>query len=344
MVYSILVDDLITVIILNWNGRKFLSECLDSVKRQSYPRLSILVVDNGSTDDSVAFLRREYPEVRLIRNASNLGFAGGNNAGIRACETPYLIILNNDTDLFPGCVAELKRAMDRDGSIGACASRIMLKFEENRIDSAGIAVCPDGLALGRGRMETPEGFLREREVFFSSGCCSLFRKSMLDEIGHYDEDFFAYAEDTDLGWRARARGWKCMYVPTAAVNHHHSGSGGSHSPLKAYLVERNRIWVAVKNFPALVLLYGLGYTLLRYFWQTYGALSGTGRAGKFAGDHSSLRLAGVLCKAYWGAMRQLPKMLAKRRHIRATCVIADADYRRLLRDYGMPAKDVALRD
>jgi GT2 family glycosyltransferase len=336
--------DAITVIILNWNGRKFLSECLDSVRKQTYPDLRITVVDNASTDGSVEFLRSAYPDAHLVINDRNLGFAGGNNSGIRDCKTPYLVILNNDTDLDPGCIAELKRVMDRDAHIGACASRIMLKFEENRLDAAGIVVCPDGLALGRGRMEPPENYPREEEVFFASDCCTLYRKSMLDEIGPYDEDFFAYADETDLGWRARARGWKCVYAPSAVVNHHHSGTGGSHSPFKAYLVERNRICVVVKNFPLPLIVYGLGYTLKRYFWQAYGALTGTGRAGKFTGDYSKLQLAGVLLKAYWGALALLPRMLRKRWNIRGSRIIPDSEYFRLLGIYGIPAKEVALKD
>lgn len=336
--------DRIKVIILNWNGREFLAECLDSVRKQTYPDLRITVVDNASTDGSVEYLRKAYPDVDLIVNDRNLGFAGGNNAGIRACAEDFLVILNNDTDLAPDCIAELKKAMDGDRRIGACASRIMLKFEENRLDAAGIEVCPDGLALGRGRMQPPEKYPRQEEVFFASDCCTLYRRAMLDEIGHYDEDFFAYADETDLGWRARARGWKCVYVPTAVVNHHHSGTGGSHSPFKAYLVERNRICVVVKNFPVSLALYGLAYTLQRYFWQAYGALAGKGRAGSFTRDYSAARLALILLKAYWGALVLLPRMLAKRREIRGRRVIADSEYYRLLRSYGLSARDVALRD
>ncbi|MDQ3003078.1 MAG: glycosyltransferase family 2 protein [Fibrobacterota bacterium] len=336
--------DAITVIILNWNGKKFLPECLEGVRKQTYQGLSVTVVDNASSDGSVEFLRASYPEVRVVINDRNLGFAGGNNAGIRDCNTPYLVILNNDTDLLPECITELKKVMDKDERIGACASRIMLKFEEDRLDAAGISVCADGLALGRGRMEPSGNYQQEEEVFFASDCCTLYRKSMLDEIGHYDEDFFAYADETDLGWRARARRWKCIYVPTAVVNHHHSGSSGSVNPFKVYLVERNRICVAVKNFPVPLLIYGIPYTLRRYFWQGYGALFKKGRAGEFTGEFSSFQLALVLVNAYWGALMLLPRMLAKRRQIRSACDIPDSEYFRLLRDYGITAKDVALRD
>lgn len=338
------MSDRINVIILNWNGKKFMAECLDSVRKQTYPDIRITVVDNASTDGSVEYLRKEYPEVDLLVNGKNLGFAGGNNTGIRACKDDYLVILNNDTDLAPDCLAELKKVMDTDPRIGASASRIMLKFEENRLDAAGIEVCPDGLALGRGRMEPPEKYARQEEVFFASDCCTLYRRSMLDGIGHYDEDFFAYADETDLGWRARARGWKCIYVPTAVVNHHHSGTGGSHSPFKAYLVERNRICVVVKNFPVSLVFRGVAYTLERYLWQAFGAVFKKGRAGKFTGDYSSFQLVLVLLKAYWGALVLLPKMLAKRRHIRGTCSIPNREYYRLLRAYGISAKQVALKD
>ena len=147
-----------------------------------------------------------------------------------------------------------------------------------------------------------------------------------------------------MGWRAQARRWKCIYVPTAVLNHHHSGSSGSASPFKAYLVERNRIFVAVKNFPVSLLLYGIPYTALRYFWQGYGVLFKKGRAGEFAGEFSAFQLAAVLAKAYWGAWLLLPKMLAKRRRIRSTCAISAGEYFRLLGRFGITAKDVALRD
>ena len=338
------MDGSVTVIILNWNGKKFLAECLDSVKRQTYRDLSILVVDNASTDGSVEYLRQAYPDVRLLVNPENLGFAGGNNSGIRVCSTPYLVILNNDTDMHPECISEMKKAMDQDMSIGACASRIFLKFEENRLDATGLSPCAEGLGLGRGRMEPAENYPKAEEVFFASDCCTLYRKAMLDELGLYDEDFFAYADETDMGWRARARGWKCVYVPTASINHHHSGSSGSVSPFKVFLVERNRICVAIKNFPPALLLYGIRYTFTRYFWQAYGALFKKGRAGEFTSEFSAPRLAMVLLKAYWGAMLLLPKMLAKRRAIRSACRIPSAEYFRLLRTYGLAAKDVALRE
>jgi len=289
---------LITVIMLNWNGKQYLDDCLHSIQAQSYPALQITVVDNGSSDGSPEYVKNHFPAVNIIRNNKNLGFGGGTNIGITGCTTDFLVILNNDASLHPDCIKELYEAISKDSMAGSCASRIMLKSENDRIDAAGIVVCPDGLAIGRGRMEPTADYLDKKEVFFASGCCALFRKTMLDDIGLFDEGFFAYAEDTDLGWRAQSRGWKTLYIPTAIVYHHHSGSTSGVSPIKAYLVERNRLCVAIKNFPLSLLVYGLWYTVRRYFWQAYGVLFSRGRAGDFIRQYTMFHLGIILLKAW----------------------------------------------
>jgi GT2 family glycosyltransferase len=146
------------------------------------------------------------------------------------------MMLNNDTRLDSQCIEELKRTIEKDERYGACASKILLEYEEDLIDAAGIVVCPDGLSIGRGRLEKGDRYDEEVEVFFASDCACLYRKEMLDDIGLYDEDFFAYAEDTDLGWRARLAGWKAYYVPEAIVYYHYSKKFGTYSTLKAFLM------------------------------------------------------------------------------------------------------------
>ena len=311
---------------------------------QTYPHLEIIIPDNGSTDGSVDLVKKKFPGVHLIENGKNLGYGGGNNPGIRASRGAYVMILNNDTRLDPDCIEELRRSIEKDRRLGACAAKILLEERDRRIDAAGIVVCPDGLSIGRGRLEREDHYGEETEVFFSSGCASLFRREMLEDVGLYDEDFFAYAEDTDLGWRARLAGWRCIYTPRAVVYHHHSASSGAYSQMKAYLVERNRIWVAIKNFPILILLASPFYTLWRYAWQAYGAFTGAGAAGRFTRDFSKGALLGVLMKVYLPFWRGLPLMLKKRKGVQGKRRISTRDVYALLRQYGISAKEVALKE
>ncbi len=338
------VHPLISVIILNWNGIRFLEPCLDALAAQTYSPVETIVVDNGSTDGSADWVRTHVPGVKLIETGKNLGFGGGMNVGILAARGRYVMILNNDTRLDPDCLAALKESIEKDEQYGACASKILLHEAGDRIDAAGIAICPDGLSIGRGRLEKGSLYDEETEVFFASGCACLYRREMLEDIGLFDEDFFAYAEDTDMGWRARLAGWRCIYNPKAIVFHLHSASSGSYSHLKAFLVERNRIWVAVKNFPLPLLLFGQCFTLWRYLWQAYGAFTGKGAAGRFTTEFSKSDLVKTLVNVYLSIWSSLPRFLRKRKMIRGKRRIPNREVYRLLREFGMSAKEIALRE
>ena len=336
---------LISVVVLNWNGYQVLDNCLRSLYDQTYRPLEIIVVDNASTDGSVDFVRQKFQDVNLIVNEKNLGFGGGNNIGIQASRGQYIMILNNDTRLDPKCVEELKRSIEKDKSYGACASKILLENEPDIIDGVGIVVCPDGLSFGRGRLEKRDRYDEEEEIFFASDCACLYRREMLEDIGLYDEDFFAYADETDMGWRARLAGWKCIYSPKAIVYHLHSiSSGGRYSSFKAFLVERNRIWVAVKNFPISLIILGQFYTLWRYIFQAYGALRGKGAAGQFTSDFSKAELVKILLKVYLSIWKQLPLMLKKRKIIQQKKRITNREVYRLIKQYGISAREIALSE
>lgn len=335
---------LISVVLLNWNGEQVVEKCLKSLQGQTYHPLELIVVDNASTDQSVELIRKNFPEVKLVLNEKNLGFGGGNNVGIRASQGRFIMMLNNDTRLDPSCIEELKRGLEKSDRYGACASKILLEYEENLIDAAGIVVCPDGLSIGRGRLESGDHYNEETEVFFASDCACLYRREMLEDIGLYDEDFFAYADETDMGWRAQLAGWKCIYKPRAVVYHFHSASSGSYSPFKAFLVERNRIWVAVKSFPFSLLILGQFYTLWRYVLQAYGALSGKGAAGRFTSDFSKAALVKILIKVYLSIWKSLPLMIRKRRAIQKKKRISNKEVYRLIRQYGISARQIALRE
>jgi GT2 family glycosyltransferase len=254
------------------------------------------------------------------------------------------MMLNNDTRLDPNCIKELKKGIEKNARYGACASKILLEYEEDLIDAAGIVVCPDGLSIGRGRLERGDRYNEEAEVFFASDCACLYRREMLEDIGLYDEDFFAYADETDMGWRAQLAGWRCIYNPKAVVHHFHSASSGTYSAFKAYLVEKNRIWVAIKSFPLSLLIFGQFYTFWRYVLQAYGAFAGKGAAGRFTSDFSKTELIKVLIKVYLSIWKSLPLMVRKRRAIQRRKRISNREVYRLIRQYGISAKEIALRE
>ena len=341
-------EPLVSVIILNWNGIKVIGSCLNSVKQQTYKNLEVIVVDNASNDGSSGFIKKNFPEVKLIENKSNLGFGAGNNVGIARSRGEYIMILNNDTRLAPDCIEELKNSIEKDRSYGASASMILLNEDKDLIDAAGTSVCLDGMSIGRGRLEHKDRFQHEEEVFFSSGCASLYRRKMLDDIeiqgDFYDGDFFAYAEDTDLGWRARSAGWRCIYNPKAIVYHSHSASTSTYSSLKAFLVERNRIWVIIKNFPLSVIIMGFLFTFRRYIFQAYGALTYKGAAGRFTKEINKSELVKILLKANIAAMKGLQKMIRKRKLIFKKKSISNREMIVLFNRFGMSAREIAFKE
>ena len=337
---------LVSVIVVNWNGLTYLPECLDSLSAQSYAALEVIVVENGSTDGSLEYLRGQGEgRLRLVESPSNLGFAGGNNLGIRTSKGAYLALLNNDAAADPRWVEALVTAAEADPGVGMCASRIYVWRRPGLLDGAGLLVSGDGIGRARGRLE-PDGeqYDRETDVLLPSACAALYRRSMLDEIGLFDEDFFAYCEDTDLGLRARIAGWRCRYVPGAVVRHHYSGSTGPHSSFKAFHVERNRIWVVVKCFPAGMLAASFAYTIGRYALQLYSMLSGRGAAAKLAAAQSPGALAGILGRAWWAALVRLPEMWPRRRAIQSTGKISRRELARLLRVHRVGLGELAVKD
>ncbi len=323
-----------TVVIPNWNGLNYLRECLASLKNQDYPDLKIIVVDNGSTDSSAEFVRSVYPDVKLIINDRNLGFAPAVNQGIKAAESEYIIILNNDTKGEPDWVARLVSAVKDDKSIGMAAPKVLSYADHSIIDSIGGGLYPDGMSRARGRLERDTGqFDQINEVLFPSGCAALYRRSMLDEIGLLDETFYAYGEDTDIGLRGRLAGWKAVFVPESRVYHHYSATTGSASRLKAYLVERNRFWIALKFFPMSMLILAPYYTFIRYSRVIIGMMRQEGTTGEFVRDYSRIELATGLFLAYVGAIIRIPEMIQKRRTIQRNKKISAGEFKDLLKRF-----------
>ncbi len=337
---------LATVIVLNWNGEKILEECLQSLKAQTYSPLEVIVVDNGSSDHSVTLVKDKFGFVRLLQNPTNLGFAAGNNVGIRAAHGDYIALLNNDATADPRWVEELVKAAEADPGVGMCASKIYSSEERGILDSAGgLLIYLDGLSRGRGRLEQDFGqYEKVEEVLLPSGCACLYRRAMLDDIGSFDEDFFAYSDDTDLGLRGRLAGWKCLYVPTAVAYHRYSSTTGRYSPLKAFLAERNRFWVAVKNFPLPLIMFSPMYTLWRLILHAYAVFANRGVTGKFTQQYTLGTLLLVILKAYMSATTGLPKMWRKRRLIQKTRKVPWWAMYAWLKVYRISAAELALKE
>jgi len=341
-----MVPGRISVIVVNWNGMAYLGECLDSVRSQSYPDTEIIVVDNASGDGSREWLRGmpAGPRFSLIELDDNRGFAGGANAGIRAATGEFAALLNNDAVADRDWLRHLVEPM-ADPAVGMTASKILFYDRRNVIDKAGHLFYPDGLNRGRGAGEPDAGrFDRAEEVLFPDGCAALYRMEMLEDVGLFDEQFFAYGDDADLGLRARWRGWKCVYAPQARVYHRHSSSLGKYSPRKAFLVERNRFWVALKLLPLPMLIASPPRTLWRFFWHVRSMLSERGLAGGVARDHSAWSLMAALLRAYASGMAGSPAVWRKRREVFRNRRLSSAEFRRLLGRHRISARELALRD
>ncbi len=247
---------LVSVIIPNYNGAAYLETCLRSLSRQTFRRFETIVVDNASTDDSAAVTSRVLPDATVLRNPANLGFAAAVNVGVRAAAGEWVAILNNDTEVTAEWLAETVAARERHPDAAFFASRILDFRQRDRVYSAGDCFLRAGIGYRRGQELTDDVEYRtECEVFAACGCGAVYRKSTLLSSGGFDEDFFAYLEDVDLGLRLRAAGHKGYFVPAAAVYHVGGGtSGGEFSPLAVRLRTRNALLLVLKDLPGPMLL------------------------------------------------------------------------------------------
>lgn len=240
----------VAVIVLNWNGGAHLGPCLDSVAAQDDPDRDLVVVDNGSTDGSADRLEERHPGFTVLRLPANRGYAGGNNAGIRATTAPFVLLVNNDTVLEPGVLAAM-RARIADPRTAAVSPRVVYFDDTRKINAAGLSLTRAGEPVTRGR-DAPDGppYDQPAEIFGAHGACVLYRRAALDDVGLFDEDFFAYHEEFDLAWRLRRAGWTARYAPAARVRHHEALSLRNDRPRLLYLTERNRLFALWKNASA----------------------------------------------------------------------------------------------
>ncbi|MGQ0601488.1 MAG: glycosyltransferase family 2 protein [Anaerolineales bacterium] len=301
---------LVSVVVVNWNGCAHLQKCLTALARQTYAPVEICVVDNGSTDDSVAWTRAHFPAVQLIQNANNVGFAAANNQGLRQTRGEFVALLNNDAWPEPDWLAQLVAALERQPRVGMAASKMLFAHAPQVINSTGIGLDRAGIAWDRdgGRLDVD---VRDgNEVFGPCAGAALYRRTLFDQVGEFDESFFAYLEDVDLAWRARWLGWEATYEPTARVYHVHSGTALEGSPLKTYWLSRNKLCLLTKNYPTLPLWRWFPLILFyEILSQGYAFLNGRGWPALRG------RLAGL---------RRLPECLRQRRQLRQRATVTDA--------------------
>lgn len=306
----------LSIVIVTWNGLAFLDACLSHVAAQMPPDAEILVVDNGSTDGTVAWLKQAWPAARVIALPDNLGFAGGVNVGLRAARGEYLLLLNNDAFVYQGCVTALMDALAHQPKAGAAAGVLTFEHRPDLVASAGIVARRDGVALdlwvGRPVATLPS---EVQPILGASGGLALLRRSMLDDIGLMDSSFFSYLEDADLAWRALLRGWECILVPTARARHIYSATAGQGSRLKQLLLGRNRLRAVVRCFPGGVLR-ACAPAILAYDAMAIAYAMAAGMPAMIEG-----RLA---------AWRERSALIAQRRAIQSRRTIADAAFWRWL--------------
>jgi GT2 family glycosyltransferase len=299
----------VSVVVVNWNGKHLISACLEGLRNQRYGPFTTIVVDNGSSDGSVDFIRRHFPKVDVIALPENLGFAAANNVAIKTIGTNYIALLNNDAVPDPLWLEKLVETLDRYAEAGIAASRMVFKEDRKTIDRAGDGYTTAGTALLRGRGEPAEKYDKPERVFGACAGAALYRRAMFGDIGLFDEDFFILYEDVDLSFRAQLKGYACLYVPEAIVSHRGSGSIIHDSESSVYYGHRNLEWVYIKNMPARLIY----RTIVQHIVYDIAALAYfmlSGRGKDFF-------------RAKRDALNGLQRMVKKRRAIQSGKVVDD---------------------
>jgi GT2 family glycosyltransferase len=331
----------ISAIVVNWNRKKLLRACLTSLANQQDVSFETIVVDNGSIDDSAGMAEKEFG-ARVIRNRENRGFCAANNQGIAVAQGEFIALLNNDAEADAGWLAALYAAFAKRPDVGMAASKILVWEEPTRIDKVGHLIFPDGQNRGRGSGALDRGqFNREEEALWPDGCAAMYRKEMLDEIGGFDEDLFAYGDDAELGLRARIAGWKCIYAPGAVVRHHRGSTMGKGSAKRLALIERNRVLLATKLFPWSLLWRNPYYFAMRVAATAAMAQRGEGDTAHFPGWRGKARMAAAIVRGDLASLPLIPKMLRKRREIARIRKLTPREVHRLILANRLGWKDVA---
>lgn len=269
----------VSVVIPNFNGIAFLDSVLASLEGQTLNNFEVILVDNGSTDGSCSFVTANYPWVHLIELSENFGFCGAVNAGIRAAKAPYVLLLNNDTEVKEDFVEEMLAAIRRHKNAFSCGARMVQYHDRDRLDDVGNYYCALGWSFARGRGKDIHAYETEDKIFSACAGAAIYRKKIIEKIGYFDEEHFAYLEDTDIGYRARIYGYENWYAPKAIVYHVGSGTSGSrYNQFKTRYSSRNNIYLIYKNMPLLQIILNLPFLAVGFLIKfLFFAVKGMGK-------------------------------------------------------------------
>ena len=269
----------VSVVIPNFNGIAFLDSVLASLEGQTLSNFEVILVDNGSTDGSCSFVTANYPWVHLIELSENFGFCGAVNAGIRAAKAPYVLLLNNDTEVKEDFVEEMLAAIRRHKNAFYCGARMVQYHDRDRLDDVGNYYCALGWSFARGRGKDIHAYETEDKIFSACAGAAIYRKKIIEKIGYFDEEHFAYLEDTDIGYRARIYGYENWYAPKAIVYHVGSGTSGSrYNQFKTRYSSRNNIYLIYKNMPLLQIILNLPFLAAGFLIKfLFFAIKGMGK-------------------------------------------------------------------
>jgi GT2 family glycosyltransferase len=316
-----------SVIVVNWNGKHFLETCLTALRRQTFRDFETILVDNGSGDGSTEYVRAQFSEVNLVVLTENRGFTGGNIAGWEHSSGELIVLLNNDTEADPRWLEALHKASRDFPKAGSFASKMLHFDERTRIDNCGFAVTTAAMTvdLGRGEQDGPD-WADPRKVFGACGGAAAYRRSMLEDIGFLDHDFFMTYEDVDLSFRAQLRGHDCMFIPGAIVYHHYRATMKNYPARQVFFSQRNIEFVYMKNLPLGRMLVSMPQ---RFLYELGGAAY-----------FFKMGVGGAFLKAKVDAIRQLPALVRKRKHIQSRRIITNGQLRSLMQSnwFGMKFK------
>lgn len=306
-----------SVVIPNWNGEEHLTECLEALNSQTFRDFETIVIDNGSTDGSVRLIEKKFPNVILVQLPKNIGFAGGVNSGVKIARGDYISLLNNDAVAEPTWLQELVDAMDH---ADMAAAKILHYDDRSLVDSTGDFVSKWGLSYPRQRDQKDDvEYTGYPEIFAASGGANICKREVYDTIGLLDEDFFAYSEDVDFGFRARLSGYKIVLAPKARVYHHIGATSGKMGHFARRQSLKNTHYLYVKNMPS-----PLFWKLLpRFVFVQILLFAAAVKAGAFT----------VAISAYTECLVKLPKTLAKRRQIQRKRKLTSAQVEALLTNH-----------
>jgi len=306
-----------SVVVPNWNGMKFIGMCLDSLEKTTFKGFEVIVIDNGSIDGSRELIEEKYPWVRLVKLPDNMGFAIACNEGIKASQGEYICLLNNDIEVEPYWLEELVEGMERHPECGMGTSKMMFLHDREAFYNTGDLFHAWSAGGGRGQGEKDVGQYDEEDYVF--GACAgagIYRKSLFESAGLFDEDFFIFAEDVDLNMRCLLLGLKCIYLPKAKVYHIGTATVGLYSDRYAYLCKRNDIFVLIKNY-SLKMFFKYFFSIMRHQLRDVAYFTYRGQGW-------------VLLKSKIDALKMLFPMLYRRWRIQSTRRTPDSDIEPLM--------------